>query len=139
MDCLSIWCVCHFNTVLEMKTNRNMKTIFLKNMGNHHPREGKEKQAVTKTSPQGDWPYFTIKKGRQPIWFPPANSHLLLLLLHGGKNSPMYRERQNSPEITNTWNLVKNGMKELLHKTETDSKISKPNVWLPKGKHWGEG
>ena len=29
--------------------------------------------------------------------------------------------------------------KELIHKTETDSKISKPNLWLPKGKRWGEG
>ena len=33
----------------------------------------------------------------------------------------------------------KNDTKELIHKTETDSKISKPNLWLPKGKRWGEG
>ena len=28
----------------------------------------------------------------------------------------------------------KNDTKELMHKTETDSKISKPNLQLPKGK-----
>ena len=32
------------------------------------------------------------------------------------------------------WNLIKN-----VHKTEKDSKIAKPNVQLPKGKHWGGG
>ena len=31
----------------------------------------------------------------------------------------------------------KNDIKELIQKTET--KISKPNLWLPKGKNWGEG
>lgn len=30
MDCLSIWCFCHLNMVLEIKTNRNIKTTFLK-------------------------------------------------------------------------------------------------------------
>ena len=29
--------------------------------------------------------------------------------------------------------------KKLIHKTETDSKLSKPNLWLPKEKHCGEG
>ena len=33
----------------------------------------------------------------------------------------------------------KNDTKELVHEIETNSKISKPNLWLPKGKHWGEG
>ena len=33
----------------------------------------------------------------------------------------------------------KNDTKELIHKTETDLNISKPNLWLPKGKWWGEG
>ena len=33
----------------------------------------------------------------------------------------------------------KNGTKELIYKTETDSKISKPNLGLPNRKHWGEG
>ena len=33
----------------------------------------------------------------------------------------------------------KNDTKELIHKTETDSKILKPNLWLPKGKHWRKG
>ena len=41
---------------------------------------------------------------------------------------------QRSYEITNMWNLIKN-----VHKTEKDSKIAKPNVQLPKGKHWGGG
>ena len=35
------------------------------------------------------------------------------------------------------WNLVKNDTKELIQKTE--SKISKPNLWLPKRKLCGEG
>ena len=32
------------------------------------------------------------------------------------------------------WNLIKNNTKELIYKAETDSKISKPKSWLPKGK-----
>ena len=32
----------------------------------------------------------------------------------------------------------KNDAKELIHKTETDSKILKPNFSLPKGKYCGE-
>ena len=30
----------------------------------------------------------------------------------------------------------KNHPKEHIHKTETDSKVLKQNLWLPKGKHW---
>ena len=38
------------------------------------------------------------------------------------------------------WKLIKEDTKELVHTTETDSKISKPSLWVPKGKHWeGEG
>ena len=47
------------------------------------------------------------------------------------------RERQVSHEITNTWNLIRNDTKELIHKAETDTKILKPNLRSPKGK--GEG
>lgn len=36
------------------------------------------------------------------------------------------------------WNLIKN-YKKLSHKTETDSKIAKPNFWFPKGKYGGWG
>ena len=43
------------------------------------------------------------------------------------------REKQVSYEITNMWNLTKNDTKELIHKIETDSKILKPNMWLPRG------
>ena len=33
------------------------------------------------------------------------------------------------------WNLIfKNDINEILYKTETDSQISKTNLWLPKGK-----
>ena len=33
------------------------------------------------------------------------------------------------------WSLIfKNDTNELIYKTETDSKISKINLWLPKGK-----
>ena len=35
-------------------------------------------------------------------------------------------------EITNVWNLIKNDTRELVNKTESDSKISEP-----KGKCWG--
>ena len=52
------------------------------------------------------------------------------------KLSKSDRERQISHEITNIWNLI-NDTKELIHKT--DLKISKPNLWLPKGKHCREG
>ena len=33
----------------------------------------------------------------------------------------------------------KNDTKELIYKTETNSQISKPILWLPQGKPWGEG
>ena len=34
------------------------------------------------------------------------------------------------------WNLTfKNDTNELIYKTETDSQISKTNLWLPKGRH----
>ena len=33
----------------------------------------------------------------------------------------------------------KNDTNELIYKTETDSKISQTNLWLPKGKYSGEG
>ena len=35
------------------------------------------------------------------------------------------------------WNLIKNDTKELIHKTETDSKISRTNLGLPKWKRLG--
>ena len=34
---------------------------------------------------------------------------------------------------------IKKDTKELIHKTEKDLKISKPNLWLPKGKLWERG
>ena len=37
-------------------------------------------------------------------------------------------------EITNMWNPIKNDTKDPIHKSKTDSKISNPNLWLPKGK-----
>ena len=40
---------------------------------------------------------------------------------------------------TDMWNLIKNDTGELVHKTETDQKISKPSLGLPKCKHWGQG
>ena len=44
------------------------------------------------------------------------------------KRNKSHRERQISYGITSMWNLIKNDTKELIHKTETDSKISKPNL-----------
>ena len=50
------------------------------------------------------------------------------------------RERQVSYDITHMWNLtLRNDINELIYKTETDSQISKTNLWLSKGKHGGEG
>ena len=37
------------------------------------------------------------------------------------------------------WNLIKNDTKELIHKTERDSKILKTNLQLPKGKCYRGG
>ena len=38
-------------------------------------------------------------------------------------------QRQIPYDITNMWNLIlKNDTKEFIHKTETDSQISKPNL-----------
>ena len=47
------------------------------------------------------------------------------------------RQRQISYEITNMWNLIKNDIGKLVHKTVSHSKILKPNLWLPKGKCCG--
>ena len=35
------------------------------------------------------------------------------------------------------WTQVKNDTKELIHKMEKDSQISKSILWLPEEKHWG--
>ena len=35
------------------------------------------------------------------------------------------------------WNLIKNDINELIYKRETDSQISRTNLWLPKGKRGG--
>ena len=35
------------------------------------------------------------------------------------------------------WNLIKMIEMHLFIKKETDSHILKPNLWLPKWKHWG--
>ena len=45
------------------------------------------------------------------------------------------RQRQMSYEITNMWNLIKMIQKNLCIKQK---QTSKPNLWLPKGKHCGE-
>ena len=37
------------------------------------------------------------------------------------------------------WSLIKNDFKKRTYKTETDSMISKPNLWLPKGQCKGSG
>ena len=47
------------------------------------------------------------------------------------------RERQNSYDITYVDNLIfLKDAKEPIYKTETNSQISKSNLWLPKGKPW---
>ena len=48
------------------------------------------------------------------------------------------RERQIYG-ISNTLNLIKKDASELIHKTEIHSKLSKPNLGLPKWKLWGQG
>ena len=42
-------------------------------------------------------------------------------------------ERQIGYDIPYMWNLIKNDTNELIYKTETDSQISKTNLWLPMG------
>ena len=41
--------------------------------------------------------------------------------------------------MTYMWNLIKSNTKEIICKIETDSQISKSNLWLPKGQCEGEG
>ena len=41
--------------------------------------------------------------------------------------------------ITYVWNLKKNGIDELIYKTETDSQTQKTNLWLPNEKGCEEG
>ena len=53
------------------------------------------------------------------------------------KQSKSERERQIPYDITYIWNLIKNDTNGLIYKTETDSQISKSNLWLPKGKCGG--
>ena len=35
--------------------------------------------------------------------------------------------------------IYKKGTSELLYETEIESQMQKTNLWLPKGKGWGEG
>ena len=54
------------------------------------------------------------------------------------KWSKSHRERQISYDIPRVeCNSLKNDINELIYKTETDSQISKANLWLPKEKHGG--
>ena len=41
-------------------------------------------------------------------------------------------------DITYMW-ILKYDTSELILETETDSEIQKTNLWLPKGKGWGNG
>ena len=36
------------------------------------------------------------------------------------------------------WNLKENDTNELIYKTKIDSQTQKTNLWLPKGKGWGD-
>ena len=54
-------------------------------------------------------------------------------------SSEVSQTDKDTYEITNMWNPIKNDTKELIHKTETDSKSLKPNLGLPNGKHSGGG
>ena len=49
------------------------------------------------------------------------------------------RERQISYAISYMWNLIKNDTKELFYKTETNSQVSKPILWLPTTSETVEG
>ena len=50
------------------------------------------------------------------------------------------KEKDKYHMIPLMWDLVlKNDVYELIYKIETDSQISKTNLWLPKGKHGVEG
>ena len=43
-------------------------------------------------------------------------------------------EKDKYHDVINMWNLFKNGISELIYKTETDSQTQNINLWLPKGK-----
>ena len=60
-----------------------------------------------------------------------SNIYELDIMLNEVKSD---RERQISYEITHMCNLIENDSKELVQKTETDSKFSTPKLWLPKRK-----
>ena len=47
-------------------------------------------------------------------------------------------QTEKDKHITHTWNLIKNDINELIHKTETEFQILKTNLWLTKGKHCSE-
>ena len=47
-------------------------------------------------------------------------------------------EKDKYHMVSLMWNLIKNDTNELIYKTETDSQISKSNLWLPNGKHEGK-
>ena len=49
------------------------------------------------------------------------------------------RERQLSYEITSMWNLIQNVTKELIHKTERDSKITNQIYGYQRGNMTGMG
>ena len=50
------------------------------------------------------------------------------------------QRKKNTHDVTYTRNLKKKeDTKDIIHKRETSSQISKLNVWLPNGKQWWGG
>lgn len=79
--------------------------------------------------------YCSATKKKETISFVAIWMDLEIIIL----SEVSHTEKDKYHEITNMRNLIKNDTKELIHKTETDSKILKPYLWLPKGKHWQVG
>ena len=73
--------------------------------------------------------YSAIKKNKiMPFAATWMNPEIIIL------NNVRQKDRYH---ITYMWNLIKNDTNKLIYETETDSQISKSNIWLPKGKCGG--
>ena len=78
--------------------------------------------------------YSTIKKNEI---MPFAAKWMDLEIIILSEVSQTEKDKYNN-DITHMWNL-KYDTNELIYKAETESQISKTNLWLPKGKHGREG
>ena len=74
--------------------------------------------------------YYSAVKKNEILPFTAMWMDLEMIIL-----SQSDRKGQIPHDTTHMWNLIKNDVGELVPQTETDSKIWKPNLQSPKGKH----